>query len=179
MTYCSLANGSIHKFIEPLYHLSWAKKGVLYVGGFVKPNIEVMKPAEIKNIYRLKVNDFYHYRIKSLINLFMKKQKKEDSLDFIQPSYPVQLKTLIVSKQGCQKFYQSFNNEKIDVPVYKWRSIISTNNDIWKIIFRMCFKSILDNSVIWFQYKIPFNILPTRDYLFKINLSDNNVYVLS
>ena len=63
--------------LEPLYYLSWTKKGILFVGDLVKANGEAIKPAEIENFYRLKVNGFYHYRIKSLINVFMKKHKKE------------------------------------------------------------------------------------------------------
>ena len=69
------------------------------------------------------------------------------------------------------------NESKIKhLPVYKckWQNFTSVNDELWKIIFRVCFKSILDNSVAWFQYKILFNILPTRDYLHKIKLSDHN-----
>ena len=62
--------------LEPFYYLSWAKKQILFVGDLVKPNGKIMKPSEIENIYRLKVNSFYHYRVKSLINIFMKKYKK-------------------------------------------------------------------------------------------------------
>ena len=60
--------------LEHLFYLSWAKKGILFVGDLVKSNGEVMKPAEIGNIYGIKVNGFC--RIKSLINVFLKKHKK-------------------------------------------------------------------------------------------------------
>ena len=90
--------------LEPLYYLNWTKKEILFVGDLVKPNGEVIKPAETENFYRLKVNGFYHYRIKSLINVSMKKHKKEYSLEFIQPNYPVQLKTLIVPNKDVKNF---------------------------------------------------------------------------
>ena len=36
------------------------------------------------------------------------------------------------------------------------------------------FKTIYDNSVIWFQYRIIFGILGTKDYLFKMKIVDSN-----
>ena len=51
---------------------------------------------------------------------------------------------------------------------------LALNAKIWHIIYRMCFKTIYDNSVIWFQYKILFRILGTKDYLFKMKIVDSN-----
>ena len=34
---------------------------------------------------------------------------------------------------------------------------------MWKQIFRTCFKSINDNDLIWFQYRIPYRILGVND----------------
>ena len=163
---------------EPLYYRTWVKKGIFYVGDLLKPSGEIMNLTEIENTYDLRVNTFLYYRLKILLNRFVQRYKQQDYFNFIQPTYSLQLKTLISSKQGCQKFYKMFMNEsKINhLPVYKskWQNFTSVNDELWKIIFRVCFKSILDNSVAWFQYKILFNILPTRDYLHKIKLSDHN-----
>ena len=42
-------------------------------------------------------------------------------------------------------------------------------------IFRACHKTLLDNRLIWFQYKILFNILDTKDHLYKLKISDSNL----
>ena len=62
----------------------------------------------------------------------------------------------------------------------KWESynlLIGHNEEVWKTIFNICFKSIRDNSIIWFQYRILFGILPTRYLLKKFNLSESNTCV--
>ena len=44
-----------------------------------------------------------------------------------------------------------------------------------KQIFKACFKSVTDHSIIWFQYKILYNILDTREYLFKLKIKDSSI----
>ena len=49
------------------------------------------------------------------------------------------------------------------------------NDEIWQNIFNACMKSIIDNDLVWFQYKIPFNILNTNECLYKIKISKFNL----
>ena len=42
-------------------------------------------------------------------------------------------------------------------------------------MFMACHKSILDNCLIWFQYKILYNILDTKYYLNKLKIIDSNL----
>ena len=37
----------------------------------------------------------------------------------------------------------------------------------------ICFKAVLDNSYIWFQYRTLHRILGTQDHLYKLNLSES------
>ena len=50
----------------------------------------------------------------------------------------------------------------------KWQGKfdLALNDKIWHTIYKICFKTVCDNSVIWFQYKILFGILATKDFLF-------------
>ena len=48
-------------------------------------------------------------------------------------------------------------------------------NNHWKIIFRVCFRSIPDNNYIWFQYRIIYRILGTNEYLYKLKLTSSNL----
>ena len=52
------------------------------------------------------------------------------------------------------------------------------DDEAWKNIFHSCFKLIKDNSIIWFQYRIIFGILPTRYLLRKIKSTESDVCVL-
>ena len=51
----------------------------------------------------------------------------------------------------------------------------SINDKIWQNIFKACIKSVIDNDLVWFQYKILFNILDTNEYLYKIKISNSNL----
>ena len=112
---------------------------------------------EIENTYDLRVNTFLYYRLKILLNCFVQIYKQQDYFNFIQPTYSLQLKTLISSKQGCQKFYKMFMNEsKINnLPIYKckWQNFTSENGEIWKIIFRVCLNQYWIIQLLGFSIK--------------------------
>ena len=56
----------------------------------------------------------------------------------------------------------------------KWKPILQHDaifsKDIWDTIYRICFKTIADNNIKWFQYRILFNILGTKQYLYEIKI---------
>ena len=65
---------------------------------------------------------------------------------------------------------------EVDEPICKeiWSKKINfyINDEIWQNIFKACIKSVIDNDLVWFQYKILFNILDTNEYLYKIKISN-------
>ena len=63
----------------------------------------------------------------------------------------------------------------------KWGYLLDEmeKQEQWENTFKACFRSVTDNTVIWLQYKILYNCLSTRDYLYKINLKDNNLCIFS
>ena len=58
----------------------------------------------------------------------------------------------------------------------KWQGKfnLALNDKIWHTIYKICSKTIYDNSVIWFQYKILYGILGTNDLLLKMKIVDSN-----
>ena len=52
------------------------------------------------------------------------------------------------------------------------------NDEIQQNIFEAFMKSVIDNDLVWYQYKILFNILNTNKYLYKIKISNSNPYRL-
>ena len=48
----------------------------------------------------------------------------------------------------------------------------------WKVIYKICNYSVIDNNVIWLQYRILYGILGTREYLNKLKISRTSICVL-
>ena len=79
------------------------------------------------------------------------------------------------SKKGCQHFYDIFVSDIETIAKIKWETLADdTVPNFWKVIYRICFKSIADNELKWFQYKIVNNVLATKHYLYKIKLSESD-----
>ena len=45
----------------------------------------------------------------------------------------------------------------------------------WAKVFKACFKSVVDNQIVWFQYKIIHDILDTKQYLCNVKLITDNM----
>ena len=178
---CIWYNPQISK--EDMYYPTWAKKGILFVGDILTPNGEIMQMNEIKTKFNLLINHFYYYRIKSLLRDFIKLNQKAVNFSITQPFYPVHL-PYVSSTCGSKIYYKLFNNKAGSAKTAnflhsKWANLLCTSEttDIWPLVFKACFKSVLDNKVIWLQYRILYNVLPTRDFLYKIKMIDNNLCV--
>ena len=48
---------------------------------------------------------------------------------------------------------------------------------MWIQVYKNCFKTIHDNEIKWFQYRILHRILGTNEYLFKLKYTNNNICV--
>ena len=173
---------NVHISSENLYYPLWAEKGILFVGDLLLSNGEILKLKDIERIFKITVNTFYYHRIKLLRKNFIENNKKERSFASTQPFYPFHLKCLS-GKSGCRTLYKMFSNNAYSkiIPLcrIKWGELLgeSDNEQTWKLVFKACCKSVLDNSIIWLQYKVLFNILPSRDYLYKLKISNNNLCV--
>ena len=160
----------------------WAEKGILFVGDLLLSNGEILKLKDIERIFKITINTFYYYRIKLLLKTFIETNKKDCSFASTQSIYPFHLKCLSGNSR-CKTLYKMFSNNAYSntVPLcrIKWGELLgeSDNEQTWKLVFKACCKSVLDNSIIWLRYKILFDILPTRDYLYKLKLTDNNLCV--
>ena len=58
----------------------------------------------------------------------------------------------------------------------KWEQLLQINSEPkeWQNIHLICFKTILDNHIIWLQYRIIHSILGTKVLLQKMKKSENN-----
>ena len=91
---------------------------------------------------------------------------------------------LFRSKKGCKKFYDIYSDLETqnDNPICETMpsNLVSNENleitlkERWESIYKICFYSVLDNNLIWFQYRVLFKILGTKDYLKKLKLNMNS-----
>ena len=77
------------------------------------------------------------------------------------------LSFLVKGKKGCKNIYNILNNRNCDNKYRsQWNQDLSIiiDNAAWKRIFYLYFNSILDNELIWFQYKLLYRILGTKNF---------------
>ena len=134
---------------------------------------------QITQTYNFNVNILEYFRLKSLIKKFISKYSSGGTFDAPRPHVPFHMQTVLQSQGRSKVFYNHLikeNNEATRKCEVKWEGKfnLALNDKIWHTIYRICFKTIYDNSVIWFQYKIIFGILGTKDYLFKMKIVDSN-----
>ena len=159
---------------NPLYFDKWSRQGIRQVGDILDASGAVMTLEMLGLKYNLNINFLEYHRIKILAKTFVSKYKKSDSFLFPQPSLPLHLNILKRSEKGCKDFYLALMNKEQCTPncVVKWHSLIQNPDDDWRKVFAACFKSIQENKYSWFQYRIIFSILGTKEYLFKVKLTD-------
>ena len=104
-------------------------------------------------------------------NRLLSKEKLE------RPHVPFHINVLLNFEKGSKDFYSVLSYCDYEHPnnENKWSLVLNTrlHNDFWKIAYKICFKTILDNSYIWFQYRILHWILETKYYLHKLKLSES------
>ena len=80
-------------------------------------------------------------------------------------------------KKGCKNIYNIINNGICDNKYRgQWNQDLNIiiDNATWKRIFYLCFNTILDNRLIWFQYKLLYQILGTNKLLHQIGRSKHS-----
>ena len=95
-----------------------------------------------------------------------------------KPSIPNHLSFLIRQEKGCKNIY-NIPNKTICENKYRnqWNQDLNIIIDekTWRRVFYLCFNTILDNKLVWFQYKLLCRILGTNKLLYQIGRSKDNV----
>ena len=120
-------------------------------------------------------------RIRLGIETFRNKNGAEIQIELPEkPIWPTTISLINKSKIGCKDFYHVLTESdtpKDLVHINTWEKILQINIESkeWKNIHLTCFKTILDNQIIWLQYRILHNILGTKALLYKMKKVDNNL----
>ena len=179
---CIWYNSKISK--NTIFFPDWYKKGIYLVNDIINTEGNVLSIRDLKNKFNINVNILNYYTIKAKIEIYMSKYRLLGNLTLERPTYPFHFDVLFKVKSGCKNYYHVLNNAAAlnDNPTceIKWTNIVQNENlDIqikerWKQIYKICFYSVCDNSVIWFQYRILNDILGSKDYLKKLKIDMNN-----
>ena len=137
-----------------------------------------MERNEIELKYDFKINYLTYFTIKSGLKDFLKNFSCKGPVNFnyLRPCVPTHLKSIVSSQNGSKYVYNILklkDNIGKSIPERTWKSILQYDailfKAIWSIIYKVCFKAIEDNYIIWFQYKILYNILGTKNIYTNLN----------
>ena len=164
-----------------LFLSHWYKKGIIYIGDIVDNDGNILSQNSISTKFDFyNINFLEYFRVRSCLNEFIDKFKKDEYFSFHVPCIPNHLETLLRQRKGSRNVYDILNQNEFDINFKrKWARDFSYDifEEQWKTIFRACFKTIKDNFLIWFQYRIIHRILGvgTKKLLFEIKLRDSSL----
>ena len=176
---CLWYNSHISK--EILYFPKWFKKGIYLVGDLIDSNGRVISLENLNEIYRFNPNILEYYRIKALVKTFVETYKIGQFFPYSRPPLPFHMQFLLKANKGCRNFYKTLgmNCNKLPKCTLKWSEILGIHIEdakvFWAKVFKACFKLVVDNQIVWFQYKIIHDILDTKHYLDKVKLITDNM----
>ena len=60
--------------------------------------------------------------------------------------------------------------------IQHWKNCLNFEFDqsSWRIVNQLCFKTIEDKNLTWFQYKLIYRILGTQSYMYKLKITENS-----
>ena len=93
-----------------------------------------------------------------------------------RPFVPSNISNIIRYERDVKSMYTTlFTENKAVTKIPKWDIEFNQNinDNFWKNSYEACFKTLKENYLIWFQFKILTRILGTQDLLFKMNISNN------
>ena len=120
-------------------------------------------------------------RLKIVIDKFIKEHKTRDSFNFLQPCILNSIRIILSGGKGTKYFYENLNERHLTLIFkQKWHDDLKVDlkDDIWRQLFRICFKTIQDPYFKWFQYRIMHRILGTQIILHIMGVADSNKCLL-
>ena len=152
---------------------NWSKQGIIVVGDLLDNRGNIISQTKLEDKYtHLKMNFLEYLRIKSCVESYVKKYKKDGLFYFQQPCLPTHLLPIFSRNSGSKHYYNILNKPVINMNCkIAWNTELNLNIDeiTWQQIFRICSKLPQHHNLIWFQYRILHRILGTRTLLAKID----------
>jgi len=161
---------------RPVFIKQWYSCGIKIVGDLIS-NDNLLTKIEFQQKFQLEnVCDLTYFGLCEAIRERIRNRTLRDEMvNVTYPYIPQSFSLLVKAKKGCKDFYYILNNNKT-IPSHqgKWISVLNTDLN-WKGIYKNCFKTSDDTKLQWFQYRIINRILPIKDYLKKIDVSQDDL----
>ena len=158
---------------EPLYFPHWYHARVHSPLDLLDSNDNIMELEDVKRHFNIKTNFLEYTRIKRCLRKYLT-SCKFSTRSFQRPYIPAYLKLLSNTVSGSKTFYNIMNHQYSNFALQnKWNIILGTDLDEnnWTNIYKVCFKTLKRNDLIWFQFRVIHRILGTKGYQYKIKIS--------
>ena len=158
-----------------LYCPKWYNAGIISIADLLTSNGDILTETDLNTIYNVKTNFLEYHRVIKYIKAFC---NKVNDRSHMKPIYHSQTQILLRSQKGSKDFYNRLNNinvKKTTSYYSHWEQALKTKitEKDWKSIYQNCFKTVEDNDLVWFQYRLLNRILGTNEYLVKIKQKVN------
>ena len=160
-----------------LYIPNLARIGYNLISDFIDEACIPLTQQSILNQTNVHLNWLDHLKIVNGINNFLQYHSIDNQPLSVRPIIPLYLKPLLKNKKGSKDLYKIFKNDASTQikAAPKWNQdldlVLSEQN--WNNIFNICFRTVPDNKLIWFQYRLIHRILGTRELQFKMGITEN------
>ena len=137
-----------------------------------------MTRERVNLTYNISLDFLTYHRLSSALKKYIGAFRM-DPICLPRPIYPNQLKLLCKSNKGTRDFYNIILPTNVQSNNYrkKWEEDLNLELGTlaWKSIYRICFNTIKDNFLIWFQYKIIYRLTGTKLHLYRIKEAETSV----
>lgn len=97
------------------------------------------------------------------------------------PHIPSSIRIFLKNGKECKDMYQLlvYNSKTTITAVKKWQANGNIfSEETWSSIFELPFKVTQETKLRWLQFQILHRIVPTNEYLFKLNIFNSSSHVL-
>ena len=162
-----------------LYLPHWYKKGIICLGDMISNKGIFVTQNVLQTLYGIKTNFLEYHRVITCIKGTLAKLRLKCTVS-VKPIYPNNIRLLKESKKGSRDFYKiitDFGNQDNKAICSFWEECFRTtmSSSDWQKIFHICFKTVKDNFLVWFQYCILYRILGTKGYLYTVKITTDRI----
>ena len=171
-------NQMIKKQGKTLFIKNLEERGIQNIGDLLDENLSFLSFQDFKNKYNIEWN-FIGYT--GLINSISRgwRQSLSQREQRVQNT-AFSLEKAMAAASSTKFFYQHLINMKKDIPIktfQKWSDALQKrfNLEDWNAKNRLIYSSTNDTKLRSLQYKIIHRRYPTKDFLFKIKITDDDL----
>ena len=123
---------------------------------------------ELCQKFSARFNYLNYLSVKCKINILLTKfGYAVENIILERPFVPL---NILKTKNGVGTIYRVFhtNFQNEHKMKSRWNQEFYIDHDTWRMLFSICFKTVTNNNLIWFQLKLIYRILGTNSYLHKL-----------